>query len=111
VETLSVVTRLDEHRQAFLGQIVDKRLIDEETLDALIWFHLHSHGDFAQFGAQATGHTFRQSDFDCVLVVKLLRDGTPQVAFVTSRDTISCMRKLRDLLRKGSLRTYPDKFA
>jgi hypothetical protein len=105
------VKNLNEWREASLEQWTDERIVDQEWVDAHIWFHLHSYADFAKSGLELIGWSCRQKHGDWLLVLKVLEGGTQQVGFITSATPTRCMLKVRKLLRNGGLSLYADRFA
>ena len=55
--------------------------------------------------------SFTWKDEEVLLVVKVLVDDTPYVAFVSRQNPISCVRTLVRKMNAGDLAIYPDKYA
>lgn len=108
--TIDQTQRLDADRASTLQQWKDERILTLDELDSLVWFFKHSWGDITKLGLEMDGFSFRQGPLEWLLVVKLWCETTPQVGFVSSKNPIRCMRKLRELLRANDLHLYDDKY-
>lgn len=109
--SVETAEQLDEWRASVLEGFTDERIVSVEWVDAHIWFFAHSYADLGQSGLELRGFTFREKDGDWLLVLKLLQEGIPQVAFVSSANPTRCIQKTRKLLRNGGLTLYEDKYA
>lgn len=89
----------------------EESVLSKENLDGLVWFYLHSYADYAELGVELRGYSVRESAEGTLLVLKVSQEGIPRVAFVSSLDTMCCIRKLQRLLRDGELRLFDDKYA
>jgi hypothetical protein len=108
---MSTYEQLDEWRQNVLGEFVDNRIVDAAWLDCWVWFWLHLYADLANYDSVFRGAVFRQDDDYCLLVLKVSAEDIPQVVFVSGSSPTSCVRKLRNKLRDGSIIFSRDKFA
>lgn len=107
----NTVGDLDTWRAAAVGQWTDSRIVDSTWIDAVLWFFLHSYADLAQIGAEVRGFSFRLDKEECLLVLKILREGIPEVVFLSSVTPTRCMQKLRRRLREGDVKFFVDKYA
>ena len=101
---------LDTWRQEAFAEWTDERIVSKDWLDICVWFHLHTYADLVNFGLELDGYSFRKEPDGWLLVLKVTQGDTPYVVFLSSRDTIGCMRKARSYLRNGGFKLYPDRF-
>lgn len=107
---VDVAKQLDEWRQNVLRDWTDHRLVSDLWIDTHIWFFNHIYADCANCGVTLDGWSVREQDRGTLLVLKVTKDDTPYVVFVSSTDTTHCMRKVRDQMRNGGLKLVPDRF-
>jgi len=60
---------------------------------------------------QLVRQSFTWKDDEVLMVVKVVKDDTPYVVFVSRQSPISCMRTFVRKMRDGSVSFYPDKYA
>jgi len=77
----------------------------------LLRFHDYKVNILEEVGLSWRGESFKNKGRTVLLVMRVLRGGTPLVAFVTERDTIGCMAVFLRKLEEGTLNWVPDKFA
>lgn len=101
---------LDEWRQDVLKDWSDSRLVSSLWLDVHIWWDLHLYADLAEHAIVLDGWTVREEPHGTLLVLKVTREDIPYVVFMSSKDTTGCMRRVREELRNGGLKLFPDKY-
>lgn len=81
--------------------------------DVEIWakWHLLLDQILKPYGLTYRGESFKDQGWSTLLVVKLARDVTPLVVFVTERGATGCMRVFLRQLEENRLELREDKFA
>lgn len=105
---------LIEQRMQRIDHLIDKlSLGDRETIevvgDLLLW-GFYGQDVFSQFGYGLCGWVFRQQRDFCVATIKVVENGVPLVAFVSSTTPRGSIRKAIDLLYQQRLSWQKDKF-
>lgn len=108
---MKVLEQLSQHRQFVLSQVTEWQGFDEDEVEAAMWFLFHLEQHLSQLGYVLRGHSFRYSDDEVLLVLKVSKDGTPLVVFRNSLTTTRCVQGLQRGLAAGTLVFYPDKYA
>lgn len=98
-------------RAEMLEQWKDNRSITSAEVDVLLRFFYHAYADEVKTGATLRGFSFRLKEDDCLLVVKVTRDGVPEVVFVSSSSPMGCMRKWLRMIDSGDIKYLPDRYA
>lgn len=62
-------------------------------------------------GYHYRGESLKDQGWATLLVLKVAKDGVPLVAFITERDTTSCMRRVLRELDAGGCSWREDKYA
>lgn len=62
-------------------------------------------------GNQFRGYSFRQSQTEWLLVIRITNQTLPQVAFFSGSNPLYCIRLFKDALERGGAVWYPDKYA
>lgn len=86
----------------------DQRYI-EDVQDILVWAY-YGQRVFSQFGFGYCGCVLRQSRDSVKGTVKVLEEGVPLVAFVTSATTTGCISRTMDLLYAEKLKWQKDRY-
>ena len=94
-QELEVFVQQNEKRLLKLGRLLDGGI--EQSL--------------LRTGAVLRGFTVKSSEYDCLVVVRVVLAGRVQVAFVGGSDFGHCMLKLADMAHRDAVRWKDDKFA
>lgn len=62
-------------------------------------------------GIELTGLTLKYRGYDVLLIIKVLREGTPQVCFVGSDSAVNCLNKSVREAVAGRLHWRADRYA
>ena len=100
-----------EYLRSIDAEYKDQRVITEQELRSLVWLFLYGTNVFSQLGRDWRGVSFRQSDETCSMVVRSGFGGVLDVAFVTGRTPIDCVRIFCRKWHNDTLAWYPDKYA
>lgn len=96
--------------EAAIEQWEDKRVIDDQDLEDLLYFCIYAKRVFSQNGWEFQGWVCRQQGEQVVITVKAKEGDTPLVAFITSQTTISGIRQFWRLWEDDRLRWSRDKY-
>ena len=88
----------------------DCRAATEREMRVLVWFYTYLFNILSEKGRLLKGHSFRQKETTCLLVVKTELDGIPQVVFVTARTPMDCMVSFCKKFYGGTLEWVTDKY-
>jgi hypothetical protein len=100
----------DGWRAGAMEQWIDDRHGHHDQVEIWIWFFIDAWADFQKVGLELEGWSVKPDQHGTLMVLKLNEGGTPLVAFVTDADTTHCMHRVRECIRNGGLKTYPDRF-
>lgn len=104
------IETLDQWRQDVLRDFTDHRIVDALWVDVHLWFFLHLYADLAKSGTRLEGFSLRDKQDMWLLVLKVTQADLPLVGFVSGSTPTSCMRKLRDRLRKEEMVWSADRY-
>ena len=96
-------------RQA-LGSWTDQRFVSREELEALSMFSLYLVNLLEARGVEYYGFSWKESPRLGCLVVKVTREGTPQVVFTNARTYTASVRIFLRRLQEGALDWRPDRY-
>lgn len=104
----------EQQREQVISDTIDKlankdRVHLDATRDLLTW-GFYGPSVFSQFGMALAGFVFRQLNGNCQMTVKVVEQGVPLVAFVSSHTTTGCIEQMFDLLWAGRLKWQKDKY-
>jgi len=107
----STPERIIEYLQTIETTYKDCRVVTQLEMRCLVWYFLYVQNVLSQFSTEWTGCVFRQSEESCLFVTKAVREGTPQVVYVTARTPIDCVRVFVRKWHNDTLEWYPDRYA
>jgi len=86
------------------------RGLAKEHVRNLSWLFVYGQKVFSEYGYELTGFAFRQSEQGWTLILKVVLDDIPQVAFLTAHDPVDCVKALARKWHAGTLDFYRDKY-
>lgn len=101
------VTQFDDSLEGW----TDERFITRRQVRALAMFSLYLVNLAEEGGWRYTGHSFRDSEYMALLVVKGVVDGIPSVVFTNAKTYTSCVEVFLRKLGAEQLEWREDRFA
>lgn len=89
----------------------DYREATETEIRSLVYFNRYVLDEHSQISAKLYAYSIRQRSRDYLLVVKGILDGTPQVAFYSAQNPISCVEGFVRAWLNDLVKWQPDRYA
>lgn len=99
------------HLRKFTWEVVDQDEALEMDMRALYFLFWHILMTGPNQETYVTGLTIRQQGMNTMLVLKAVIQGTPQVAFISAKFPIDCVRVAGRLWLDNGLKWHNDRFA
>jgi hypothetical protein len=94
-----------------LAKLPDDGPITQKEVRVWAKWHTQLVNLLESIGYYYRGESFKDQGWSTLLVLKVAREGTPLVAFVTERTPTDCMRVCLDLIEGGRVGWREDRFS
>ncbi|MCK4626720.1 MAG: hypothetical protein KAV00_15510 [Phycisphaerae bacterium] len=101
----------EDNLGVLLAQVTDHRLYEEQDVKAGLLFVFHPEDLLSKFGCEYKGHNVASLGWCYRLIIKVVMDGIPLVAFINEGTPTRCMRVFVRKLEEGRVTWQKDKYA